>query len=122
MKRLIISAIIIMVLVISCLLNQTAWDPGYFSGEWYSIQDQSVYLFEEGILYCRHRSVPVSSTEFISGAYSVSRKSVFLFAGGIDGLEQSRELYLVENDTESFLCENKDGSGQIFFVRDHRNK
>ena len=55
MKRLIISLIIIMVLVISCLLNQTAWDPVYFSGEWYSLQDQSVYLFEEGILYCRHQ-------------------------------------------------------------------
>ena len=122
MKRLIISLIIIMLLVISCLLNQTAWDPDYFSGEWYSIQDQSVYLFEEGVLYCRSHSVPVSSTEFISGAYSVSRKSVFLFASGIDGLEQSRELYLVANDTESFLCENKDGSGQIFFVRDNRKK
>ena len=57
--------------------------------------------------------------EAIKGA---GNKSVFLFASGIDGLEQSRELYLVENDTESFLCENKDGSGQIFFVRDNRKK
>lgn len=112
----------VLLLGIFCLLGRTAVDPEDFSGEWYSSREQCIYLFQDGLIYCRKYPVPVSESDFISGAYSFSGKSLFLFAEGIEGLESAREVYLVENKEESLLCEHEDGTGQIFFVRDNKGK
>lgn len=111
-----------LLLLTFCLLSRTAINPEDYTGEWYSSQEQCIYRFQEGMIYCSRYSVPVSESDFISGAYTFSGKCVFLFAKGIDGLEEPRELYLVENREESLLCENKDGTGKIFFIRDNRKK
>ncbi len=122
MKRWGIPVIIILLLIAFSVLNQPAIDPEDFSGEWYSGQEQCIYDFREGLIYCRKYQIPVSDTESISGAYTFSGKSVYLFAVGIEGLEKEKELYLIENPEESLLCENKEGTGRIYFVRDNRKK
>jgi len=121
MKRWVM-ALVILFLLLLCFLGQTAMDPEDFSGEWYSSQEQAVYLFEEGIIYCQKYPIAVSEYDYISGGYAFSGKSVFLFAKGIDGLETAKEVYLIQNADESILCEHKDGTGNIYFVRDNRKK
>lgn len=118
MKRLAISAATLLLLTVLHILSQPALDPEDFSGEWYSCQEQCTYTFQEGLIYCENYPVPVSGSEYISGAYSFSGKTVYLFAEGIDGLETAKELYLIQNREGSLLCENDDGTGEIFFVRD----
>ncbi len=121
MKRWVISISIILLTII-CLLGKTAMDPEDFSGEWYSGKEQCIYLFCDGLIYCQKYPVSLSDSDFISGAYTFSEKSVFLFAEGIEGLESPREVYLIQNKDESLLCENDDGSGKIYFIRDNRRK
>jgi hypothetical protein len=104
------------------MLGQNAIDPDDFSGEWYSSQEQCIYHFSEGMIQCQKYPIPLSDNDYISGAYSFSKNSVFLFAEGIDGLESPREVFLVKNADECLLCENKDGSGRIYFIRDNRSK
>ena len=120
MKRWAIPAAILLLIV--CALSQPAMDPEDFSGQWYSSREQCIYLFRGGIIYCRKYPILLSEEASISGAYTFSGESVYLFAEGIEGLESPRELFLVEHKEESLLCENKDGSGQIFFVRDNKGK
>lgn len=122
MKRWGIPVTIILLLISFFFLSQPAIDPERFSGEWYSGQEQSIYHFREGLIYCRKYEVPLSDTEAISGAYTFSGKSIFLFAEGIQGLETAREVFLVENGDECLLCENADGTGMIFFIRDNRGE
>ena len=122
MKRWGIPVLMALVLVISCILSRTAMDPEDFSGEWYSSQEQCIYLFREGLIYCRRYPVNVSQSEFISGAYTFSGKSLYLFAEGVEGLETPVELYLFETSEESLLCEKEDGTGRIYFIRDNRGK
>ena len=107
-------------LIITLLLSQTAMDPEDFTGQWYSSREQCVYLFRDGLIYCEKYPLTVLEDAAVSGAYTFSGKSVYLFAAGIEGLEESRELYLVETKEESMLCEHKDGTGEIYFVRDNR--
>lgn len=121
MKRWVIPGAIAL-LLLAILLGQTAMDPEDFSGAWYSSREQCVYLFQEGIIYCQKYPIPLSEEAYISGAYTCCGKSVYLFASGIEGLEKEKELYLIQNREESLLCENKDGTGQIYFVRDNRGK
>lgn len=104
-------------LIVIAGLIQTARDPASFSGEWYSSQDQTLYLFEEGLIYCSKHPVALSENSFLSGAYVCSKESIYLFATGIHGLEREQELYLIRKEDCSFLCENKDGSGRIYFIR-----
>lgn len=122
MKQLLISGTILLLLTVLYMLSQPALDPEDFSGEWYSSQEQCIYLFREGLIYCQKYPVPVSGSEHISGAYTFSGNSVFLFAEGIEGLQTPKELYLFESREESLLCENADGTGSIFFVRDNRRE
>lgn len=117
MKREAVFGIVIFLLIIMAGLCQTAIDPEDFTGKWYSSDDQSVYLFQEGLIYCQKNAVALSDTVSISGAYSFSRNSVLLFAEGVEGLEKEKELYLVSSGDGCFLCDNKDGSGRIYFIR-----
>ena len=120
MKRWGISAAIAL-LAIFCLLGRTAVDPEDFTGQWYSSREQCIFLFRDGLIYCEKYPISESDPSFLSGAYVFSGKSVFLFANGIEGLEKEREVYLIETPEESLLCEKKDGTGQIYFVRDNRD-
>lgn len=108
---------IVLLLLIIVVLSQTAIDPEDFTGQWYSSNDQSVYLFQDGLIYCSKHVIPLSDTDSISGSYTYCRNSIYLFANGIDGLETAKEVYLVQRDDGSFLCENQDGTGEIYFIR-----
>lgn len=119
MKRLAFFCILVSCLVLATGLCQTALDPNDFSGQWYSSENQNLYVFQEGLIHCPKHAVEISADESISGAYSCSRTSIFLFAKGIQGLEKEKELYLVHNGKGSFLCENQDGTGKIYFARYH---
>ena len=117
MRRLLVFGILIVVLLILAGLGQTALDPEAFTGEWYSAEDQSVYLFQDGLIQCSRHFVVQAEEGFLSGAYCFSRDSILLFAEGIPGLESEKELYLISGGDGSFLCDRKDGSGKIFFIR-----
>lgn len=117
MNRTSFFCIILCLGIVIAFWGQTAIDPEDFSGQWYSSGDQNAYLFREGLIYNSKHTVKLSDSEFISGAYSYCKDSIFLFAEGIEGLETEKELYLVHKGDGSFLCENKDGSGTIYFIR-----
>lgn len=117
MKRLFLFGIMIVLLAVIVGFSRTAFDPDAFTGKWYSAADQSVYLFQEGLIYNSKHSVPVSDKDALSGAYTCCKDSVYLFAKGIAGLETEKELFLVERNDGSFLCEREDGSGEIYFIR-----
>ena len=110
-------ALSIVLLMIIIGLHQPVMDPQDYTGQWYSADDQSIYLFQNGLICSSRHAVPLSDTESISGAYSYCKNSILLFAEGIEGLETEKELYLVHNEDGSFLCENKDGTGEIYFIR-----
>ena len=93
MKRWAILGIAVVVVIILAGLSQTAISPRDFSGQWYSWEDQNLYVFQDGLIYCTKHPIPISGTESISGAYTYCRNSVVLFAAGIPGLEQEKELY-----------------------------
>ena len=114
MRRRAIVSIIICIFLIIAGLSQTAWNPESIRGEWYSSNDQQAYLFEEGLIFCDKYSL---DTDSICGAYSYCRNSVFLFAKGIEDLETEKEIYYFKNLDGSFLCENEDGTGRIYFIR-----
>lgn len=120
MRRVAVSCFVILTCMIVIGLCQTAVDPEDFAGEWYSAVDQSVYLFQDGIIYCEKHSVALPENTFISGAYTYSDNSIFLFTVGIDELEKEREIFLIHSNGESFLCENEDGTGEIYFIRNSR--
>lgn len=111
MRRSALFGILILICAIIAGLCQTAVDPEDFTGQWYASSDQSIYTFREGIVFSG------KFPDSISGAYTFSRKSIFLFAKGVPGLEQEKQLYLLQKDDGSFLCENPDGTGEIYFIR-----
>ena len=117
MRRLAISFISIILIILIAGLCQTALNPEDFSGIWYSANDQTVYRFQEGLIYSAKHAVQLSDSASISGAYTFCKESIFMFVTGIDGLETEREVYLVENGNGSFLCENDDGTGIVYFIR-----
>ena len=104
------------------MLSRTALDPEDFAGQWYSSREQCIYDFRDGLIYCARYPICELDGEPLSGAYAFSGRSILLFVQGIEGLETEREVYLVETREESLLCENKDGTGQIYFIRDNRGK
>jgi len=104
-------------LVLILVLGQTAINSQDYIGQWYSADDQSIYLFQDGLIYCSKHIVALSEKDSISGAYTYSKNSILLFAKGIEGLETEQEVYLVNNEDGSFLCENKNGKGKIYFIR-----
>lgn len=117
-------AVICIVFVIMCFvvgLSQTALDPEDFSGLWYSSDDPSAYLFQEGLIYRSHKDPKITDSESFCGAYYFCRDSIVLFTQGIEGLETELELYLVCSDDVSFLCEQADGSGKTYFIRYNHN-
>lgn len=117
MKRFAIVCMVLMIIGIVVGLSRTALDPEDFSGLWYSSDDPSAYLFQEGLIYRSHKDPKVSGLDSFCGAYWFCRDSVFLFVQGMDGLETEKELYLVYGDDVSFLCEHADGSGKNYFIR-----
>lgn len=120
MKRRTVFGIGILLCILVAGLYQTALDPAEYTGIWYSSEDQSAYLFQDGLIYCEKHPVFVSDQDSISGFYTFCRDSVLLFARGISGLEREMELYLVYSDESSFLCENPDGTGRIYFIRHNK--
>jgi len=119
MKRWAALGMIFIIIALLCMLSATAIDPADFTGSWYSVTDQSVYHFHDGLIQCTQHSVPLSDRESISGAYIFNRDSIVLFAVGINELETVHQLYLIQNGSESYLCENQDGSGNIYFIRNN---
>ena len=117
MKRAAAFCFLLLIVMIVATLCQSALNPEVFTGQWYASENQCAYLFQEGIVYCARNPVMLSETEHISGAYTFCSGSVFLFAEGVPGLEKEKQLYLVRKDGGSFLCENPDGSGTIYFIR-----
>ena len=117
MKRAAVISMLICLAVVLIFLSQTAIDPENFSGKWYSSADQNVYLFQEGLIYSQQHAIPYSDTDSISGAYAYCKDSVLVFAAGIEGLEKEKELYLVREGEGSFLCESRDGTGKVYFIR-----
>lgn len=120
MKRWAILGIAVVVVIIFAGLSQTAISPRDFSGQWYSWEDQNLYVFQDGLIYCTKHPIPISGTESISGAYTYCRNSVVLFAAGIPGLEREKELYLVQNGDVSCLSDHREGKGTVYFVRYHQ--
>ena len=116
-KRGVLYGFLILALGLAAVLCRTAVDPADFTGRWYASADQSVYLFQEGIVYCAKHPVMLSEEDAISGAYAFGRDSICLFARGVPGLERERVLYLVRREDSSFLCENRDGTGPVYFIR-----
>jgi len=121
MKRWGIAAVMAL-LAAFLFLSRTAVDPEDFTGQWYSSREQCIYEFRDGLIYCSKYPLCKLEEGALSGAYVFSGKSIFLFARGIEGLETEREVYLIEKPEESLLCEKKDGSGEIYFVRDNRGR
>ena len=117
MKQLVSISLIIFFIGIIIVFSQTAVNPEDFNGEWYSSIDQSVYLFQDGLISCSRHAVPISDVAYISGAYAYCKNSILVFAMGIDDLETEKVLYLVQRDGGSFLCEHKNGTGEIYFMR-----
>ena len=117
MRRSVVLLITVFLLIIIAGLNQHAMDPEAFSGEWYSNDNQDVYMFRDGLIYYPGSEGLITESVSVSGAYTYSADSIFLFAVGVSGLETEREIYLVQNRDGSFLCENEDGSGRIYFIR-----
>lgn len=122
MKRALKILIVIFLFIVVVCLSQTAVDPDDFTGHWFSSEDHSVYLFRNGLIYCPRHSVPISDADSISGAYCYGKDRVYLFAKGIQGLENGKELYLIQKDDTSILCDSRDGSGVIYFARSKNNK
>ena len=114
MRRRAVVLIIICILFVIAGMSQTAWNPESICGAWYSSDDQQAYLFEEGLIFCDKYALDKDS---LCGAYGYCKDTVYLFAKGIDGLETEKEIYYIKNRDGSFLCENKDGSGKIYFIR-----
>jgi len=110
---------IIAVFIIIAGLRQTAIDPESYTGYWYSPEDHSRYLFQNGLICCPKYEINISESDSITGAYVYCKNSILLFAEGVEGLEKEKELYLVHRGDGSFLCENADGSGAVYFIRYH---
>lgn len=122
MKRVTLWCIIFSILLIIVGLCQTAINPNAFTGQWYSSADQSIYVFQNGLITCNKHDVTTPEMASISGAYTYCKDSIYLFVNGIEGLETEKELYLVHKGEGSFLFENKDGTGKFYFVRYHNEK
>ena len=117
MKRWAILGIAVIIVIILAGLSQTAINPKDFSGQWYSWENQNLYMFQDGLIYCTKYPIEISGTESISGAYTYCKNSVVLFAAGIPGLEQEKELYLVQNGDVSCLSDQREGKGMVYFIR-----
>ena len=117
MKRWAVLCGALLLILFGVLLGRTAIDPADYTGEWYSYETQRLYCFQNGLIYSPKHGETVSDALPISGAYAFGRNRIFLFVEGISGLESEKQIYLVKHGSEHILCENKDGSGQIYFVR-----
>ena len=117
MRRLVVLLIALLLLIIITGLSRTALDPEVFRGEWYSADDQTLYYFQDGLIYSSKFADEITDASSISGAYTYSRDTIFLFAEGVSGLETEQEIYLVQNHDGRFLCESKDGTGMIYFIQ-----
>lgn len=117
MKRLTGICLVLLYIGILMGLLKPAMDPTDFSGIWFSSENQSAYLFQEGLIIPSKQNTTLSDTDSICGAYVFCRDSVVLFVQDMEGLKTERELYLNQDGEVSFLSENSDGSGRIFFVR-----
>ena len=117
MRRLAVFGITICFFLMLAVLSQTARDPDIFTGQWDSVEDQRVFLFRDGLIYSAEHLVPLSDTDSFSGAYHFGKDSIMLFVTGVEGLAVEKELFYVSNRDGSFLCEHKDGTGEIYFIR-----
>jgi len=117
MRRLVVVFIILIIIIIVAGLGSTAVDPNHFTGQWYYSGDQSIYLFQEGLIFSSTNAELLSHVDSFKGAYTYCKDAVFLFVEDIDGLETEKLLYLLHSGDCSFLCENKDGSGVVYFIR-----
>ena len=117
MRRLVVLLIVVLLLIIITGFSRTALDPEVFRGEWYSADDQKLYYFQDGLIFSYQLTDNDTDAVSISGAYMYSRDTVFLFAEGVPGLETEQEIYLVQNHDGRLLCENKDGTGRIYFIQ-----
>lgn len=113
-----LGVVLSLLLILALGLFSTAWNPGDFTGNWYSSDDGELYLFREGMVVCEEHNIMTASEEAMCGAYCFDRDSVAVFAMGVEGLETPRQLYLIHGSDGDRLCETKDGSGSTFFYRE----
>ena len=117
MRRLVAASFVLLLILIAVGLNITAIDPDFFSGQWYYSADQRAYLFQEGLIISLKQDKSILQDDALLGAYIFSKDTIYLFVKDIAGLESEKKLYLLHNGDGSFLCENSDGSGEIYFIR-----
>ena len=63
MKQAAAFSMLLIIVIIIVGLCQAAMDPADFSGQWYASESQSLYLFQEGIIYCAKNVVPLDDGE-----------------------------------------------------------
>ena len=113
MKRWIALGIVLTALIAGVFfLQQTAIDPGDFTGEWYRVEDGKRYCFQQGVI-----EDPESPDSF-GGAYVFSKNKVLLFTVDPGGESRISELYLAGEPKGEFLSESPDGRGRIVFSRE----
>ena len=117
MRRLAAFCVFLIVSILAIGLFCVALDPNQYAGYWYSSNDQCVYLFQDGLIFSVNNAEAFLNEDSFEGAYTYSKDVVFLFVKDIEGLEREKNLYLHHSGDASFLCENKDGSGKIYFMR-----
>ena len=87
MRRSVVLLIAVFLLIIIAGLSQTVLDPEDICGEWYSNDNQDVYVFQDGLIYCPGSEGLITDPVSITGAYTYSADSVFLFTVSVSGLE-----------------------------------
>ncbi len=116
MKRWLAAGAAILLLAVF-LLSRTAISAEAFTGQWYANPDGHLYVFSDGIISCEaHQFITLDGAP-MSGAYAFTKDAMVLFTIGVDGLENVKMIYLVEQGSGDVLCENPDGSGQVYFSR-----
>ena len=87
--------------------------PRRFTGEWYSVQTGTLFLFSEGFIL---QEQPGPQNE-VTGAYIFSKNKILLFSMQVEGLENPTELRWIRKITGDFLCETRAGTEKILFSR-----
>ena len=87
--------------------------PSRFTGEWYSVQTGTLFLFSEGFIL----QEPPGLQNEVTGAYIFSKNKILLFSAQVEGLENPTELRWIRKISGDFLCETRAGTEKILFSR-----
>ena len=116
MKRWISIGVVLVLLILAFGLCATAWNPGEFSGDWYSAGGGSCSGFQDGLVSCEQHNLLTGTIDAMCGAYCFDRDSVTVFSLGVAGLENPRQLYLMHGTDGDRLCGSKDAFRRNIFL------